>query len=56
MLTSGILDADGYYRGPYEEGAVFMLLESTELRSQKDPTEIPLFTFVMNVLRLAGIC
>ncbi|HEY1015895.1 MAG TPA: hypothetical protein VGE07_24515 [Herpetosiphonaceae bacterium] len=37
MIAAGVLSADCYYRGPYEGGAVFLLLEAPELRERLTP-------------------
>lgn len=37
MIAAGVLGADCYYRGPYEGGAVFLLLEAPELRVRLSP-------------------
>ena len=51
-IASGICQADAYYRGPYDGGAVFLLLTAPETRRFADPTPthfIRVFTeFIMN--------
>ena len=37
MIAAGVCDADCYYRGPYENGAAFFLLEVPELRERQSP-------------------
>lgn len=36
LIASGLCHADAYYRGPYEGGAVFLLLDAPTLRSLAD--------------------
>jgi hypothetical protein len=35
MIASGLLNADAYYRGPYEGGAVFMLIHDKAFRRRE---------------------
>jgi hypothetical protein len=37
MLAAGVCESDGYYRGPYDDGAVFVLFDAPVLR-QKLPS------------------
>lgn len=38
LIASGLCAADGYYRGPYVGGAVFVLLQAPDLRAQPTPS------------------
>ena len=40
MIASGLCQADAYYRGPYNGGAVFLLLNAPEVRRQGDDTPL----------------
>lgn len=40
LVASGLCSADAYYRGPYEGGAAYMLLQGPELRPQEELTPL----------------
>ena len=47
MIASGLCNADAYYRGPYEGGAVFLLFSAPQLKAHSDnsvPRVIRIFT------------
>jgi hypothetical protein len=37
MIASGVCDADAYYRGPYDGGAVFLLIKDDKFPRNKEP-------------------
>ncbi len=46
LLASGLLNANGYYRGPYQGGALFMLIEDSQFPADtRDPVQRVVFTF-----------
>jgi len=47
LIASGLCGADAYYRGPYDGGALFLLLSAPEARQQDDPATT---AFVRNFL------
>lgn len=47
MIAVGLCGADAYYRGPYEGGAVFLLMTAPQLKAQSDnsvPRVIRIYT------------
>jgi hypothetical protein len=40
LIASGLCEADAYYRGPYEGGAVFLLLNATPLQFLSDDSPL----------------
>ena len=40
MIASGLCRADAYYRGPYEGGAVFLLLNAPQVRQYSDDSPL----------------
>jgi hypothetical protein len=38
LVASGVCNADGYYRGPYDGGAVFVLVQVPQVREQAPPS------------------
>ena len=47
MIASGLCEADAYYRGPYDGGAVFLLLSAPEVKNYADSSTT---AFVRNFL------
>jgi hypothetical protein len=46
LLASGLLKANGYYRGPYQGGALFMLIDDPDFPADdRDPMQRITFTF-----------
>lgn len=55
LLASGVCKADCYYRGPYENGAVFVLITAPQVRQSMDdsPTHLAsMFSQVMSNFEL----
>ena len=52
MIAAGLLQADAYYCGPYDGGAVFMLIHSPELRASEDRSPLHLTTVFSEFVQL----
>lgn len=55
LIASGLCGADAYYRGPYEGGAVFLLLSGAELRQPGNDTALR-FIRIFNGFIMAVPC
>jgi hypothetical protein len=40
LIAAGLLDADGYYRGPHGAGEVYVLVEVPQIRERTDPSVV----------------
>jgi hypothetical protein len=50
MVASGVCRADAYYRGPYDEGAVFFTLQIHPLHGQQLTSPIALINIMSTVI------
>ncbi|NOK59489.1 MAG: hypothetical protein GFH27_549285n13 [Chloroflexi bacterium AL-W] len=50
IVASGVCNADAYYRGPYDGGAVFFLIKQSPLAEQAPTSPITLINMISSVI------
>lgn len=50
MTACGVCGADAYYRGPYEGGAVFFLIQQLPLQKQQPASSVELINLISSVI------
>ena len=50
IVASGVCHADAYYRGPYDGGAVFFLIEQSPLSEQSPASPVTLVNMISSVI------